>query len=115
MERAKQGHLQFLWKVLYEYQKTVTIQAKRKPDASMSRRQIQQIENLLSELRDIFRDAEGVEYLRSPLEKNEAHDANEGDESNLVTSGEMSLLLAPYEEMISAYFGHRLWKKDKQC
>jgi len=36
------------------------------------------------------------------------------EEANRITNGEMSLLLAPYDEMIGAYFGRRLWKKEKR-
>ena len=113
-EKARDDHIHYLRQNLIDFEHAVEPLAKKKPDTPMSRRQIQQIEALLRELRDLFHGAEGDEYLLPAEEAPDgaaAHPNENSEETRPTTYGEMQLILAPYGNILHEYDMHRLWKK----
>ena len=91
--------------MLESYQETVGQQAKKKPDAPMTPKQIRTINELLSELRTILAGCETEDYL---------HLAEEPDPTTNTpgtTNGEMALLLSAYQYTLHAYRYGGLRKK----
>ena len=111
-EKAKDDHIHFLRLNLVDFEHAVEPQARKKPDTPMSRRQVQQIECLLRELRDLFQGAEGDEYLLPAEEPDEdaEHQDENSEETRPTTYGEMQLILAPYGNILHEYDIKRLWK-----
>ena len=104
---ADSNHIRILSYMLDSYIDTVAQQARRKPDAPMTKKQIQTINELLKELRDFFTNTETEPYL---------HLAEEPDEQSSTpgtTNGEMALLLTAYKHTTSAYFYKGLRKNKK--
>lgn len=104
---ADSNHIRILSYMLDSYIDTVAQQAKRKPDAPMTKKQIQTINELLKELRDFFTNTETEPYLHLAEEPDE-ETSNPG-----TTNGEMALLLTAYKHTTSAYFYKGLRKKQK--
>ena len=90
----------------------MSIRRERNRTLLWSRRQIQQIEALLLELREIFQDAE--EYLLPAEETPDGdvtHPDENSEETRPTTYGEMQLIPASYGNILHEYDIHRLWKK----
>lgn len=92
---ADKDHIKLLAYILDSYKDTIDIQAKKKPDAPMTKKQIQTINEILSELKNFFSGCE-TDYL--------LHLAEEPDNDNPgTTNGEMALLISAYQYTINAY------------
>ena len=91
---ATSDHIELLRNILRGHANLIEAQAKRRPDAPMSRNQIRTINEILQELRTSFQNSEIEDYL---------HLAEEPDEETntpATTYGEMSLLLNAYDSML---------------
>ncbi len=104
-EETEKDHVQILSYMLESYQETVGNQAKKKPDAPMTLKQIRTINELLSEFKAILAGCETEDYL---------HLAEEPDPATNTlgtTNGEMALLLSAYQYTVHAYRYGDLRKK----
>ena len=102
---AEREHIQLLAYMLDHYIDAVKAQARRKPDAPMSGKQIRTINEVLGELKAFFAGCETEDYLHLAEEP----DPEGGDPGT--TCGEMSLLLGAYLHTVNAYLYHKLRKK----
>ena len=105
--QAEKDHISLLSRILDSYIDTVQHQARRKPDAPMSTKQIRTINELLEELRTFFAGSESEDYLHL------AEEPDEATNTPATTNGEMALLLTAYQCTVNAYFYHDLRKKQK--
>ena len=79
----------------------------------MSTGQVQEMANLLRELRMTLCQGERAEFLKLPEEAlaiDEEAESEQGEERHL-TYGEMFFLLCPYIQLTSTLLGGNLWKK----
>ena len=96
-EDADKDHIKLLSYILDSYKETIDHQAKKKPDAPMTQKQIQTINQILSELKAFFTGCEIDNLL---------HLAEEPDPATNTpgtTNGEMALLFSAYQFTINAY------------
>ena len=103
----EQEHIEILNDILDNYEDTIKIQARKKPDQPMTRKQIQIINVILSELKAFFTGSNMEDYL---------HLAEEPDPEAGVTgttNGEMALLLNLYRQTVHAYLYKHLRTKLK--
>lgn len=94
---ADKDHIRLLSYILDSYKDTINIQAKKKPDAPMTKKQIQTINQILSELKTFFTGCETEHLLHLAEEPDPANDKPG------TTNGEMALLLSAYQYTIHAY------------
>ncbi len=90
-------HIKLLSNVLDSYADTIQQQAKRKPDAPMSLKQIRTINEVLSELRDFFTGSESDHLLHL------AEEPDEKTDTPGTTNGEMALLISAYQITANTY------------
>ena len=101
-------HIGLMQSILSKFSYTIDEQAKRKPAAQMSLRQIRMVNEILKELKYYFETSSAADYL---------HLAEEPREDDLehhpgTTYGEMSLLLDAYDSVLTAFRLDRLYAKD---
>lgn len=104
-EETEKDHVKLLSYILDSYQDTVEHQAKKKPDAPMTLKQIRTINELLSEFKIILAGCETEDYLHLAEEPDPA--ANTPG----TTNGEMSLILSAYQNTVHAYRYDELRRK----
>ena len=110
-EEAQAKHIQLLREILHGQTEIIEKQAGKKPGAVMTLRQIRMINNLLSELREIFKGCESEEYLQLAEEP----DPESQDDDNYGTTyGEMAILLQNYSYTLHAYDCGRLYYKAEE-
>lgn len=107
-ESEDTDHIKLLDHLLDRYIETVQHQAKRKPDASMTQKQIQTINEVLSELKDFFTGSESDNLLHLAEEPDPDHDIPG------TTNGEMDLLLSAYHITLSAFLYSSLRAKKSK-
>lgn len=96
-EDADKDHIKLLSYILDSYKETIDHQAKKKPDAPMTQKQIQTINQILSELKEFFTGCETDNLLHLAEEPDPTTDTPG------TTNGEMALLLSAYQFTINAY------------
>lgn len=136
LSAAEEKRIAFLKSILELYYTTIEDGARRKPDRPMSTGQVQEMTNLLRELRMTLCQGERAEFLKLPEEAlaidEEAESeltekqtaSSEGEEKSMaeipagenqeerhLTYGEMFFLLCPYRQLTSTLLGGNLWKK----
>ena len=97
IQEADKDHADLMYSILGSIQETVETHAKKKPDAPMSLKQIQSINELLTEIRSMLAGCETEAYLKLAEEPDPTHD-NPG-----TTYGEMNLLLTVYHSTLHSY------------
>lgn len=104
-EDTEKDHIKLLSYILDSYRETIEHQARKKPDAPMTPKQIRTINEILSELKAFFAGCETDSLL---------HLAEEPDPAAGIpgtTNGEMALLLSAYQFTINAYRYNELRNK----
>ena len=96
-EETDKDHIKILSYILDSYKDTIEHQARKKPDAPMSPKQIQTINEILSELKDFFTGCETDNLLHLAEEPDPATGASG------TTNGEMALLISAYQFTINAF------------
>lgn len=96
-EETAKDHIKLLSYILESYKDTVDHQARKKPDAPMTRKQIRTINQILGELKDFFTGCETDDLLHLAEEPDPEND-NPG-----TTNGEMALLISAYQFTINAF------------
>lgn len=110
-EEAQAKHIQLLREILHGQTEIIEKQAGKKPNAAMTLRQIRMINNLLAEIREIFKGCESEEYLQLAEEP----DPESQDDDNYGTTyGEMAILLQNYNYTLHAYDCGRLYYKAEE-
>ena len=96
-EDTDKDHIKILSYILDSYKDTINQQAKKKPDAPMTKKQIQTINQILSELKDFFTGCETDNLLHL------AEEPDPATNTSGTTNGEMALLLSAYQFTINAF------------
>lgn len=104
-EDTDKDHIKLLSYILDSYKETISQQARKKPDAPMTRKQIRTINEVLGELKPFFAGCETDSLLHLAEEPDPTTD-NPG-----TTNGEMALLISAYQYTINAYRYDELRKK----
>lgn len=104
-EDTDKDHIKLLSYILDSYKETISQQARKKPDAPMTPKQIRTINEVLGELKPFFAGCETDSLLHLAEEPDPTTD-NPG-----TTNGEMALLISAYQYTINAYQYDELRKK----
>ncbi len=107
MTKKAASHLDLLYYILDDFLTTVKEQAKRRPDALLRMTQIRTINEILEELKTLFKGTEAEDYLHLAAEPRE----DDLEHHPGTTYGEMAILLTAYTHTINACRYNRLfWK-----
>ena len=107
-EARLKDHIDFLNSILWKYKETIEEQAKKRPDKHLTLYQLHRINELLRELKEIFKDCEADNYLQLAEEPDE-----DSPESNM-TYADMDILLSTYTCTLSSYHMGKMWYKKRK-
>ena len=109
-----EDRIDFLKSILRLYNDYVSTVAEKKPFLRMTAYQVKRINELLRDLRRLFRGLEHYEYLELADEPWEGTENGDEEEEHRISYGDMAVLLAPYEQFFTDYLFGRLHRMKSQ-